>query len=613
MEKLACESIPAPRLEADEYLPPVIKEDALNRAPVDRIRRATTAPLIEERPASTRRPSHAASRMESVVEEELEPVLILSKVTQQSTHQESLSEVDIERPVLRLARSTTRHSSESPSPISEEGYDEPVFPRTSTPQPILRATAPIRVQLSEEDFEASLLRMRRTATQPPPPTPETEYDLRELVDVELSSEPVMEREPTRLNSEHVASEPVPRQVTIQEFLERTESPDPVIQRMAKRRPTEQLSSFEEIFTGVMARRQTESFEEPLAPPSSPSTEEEIVLPSCAPSMVEYETREYSALLTSCAGYIPSRQESRAPGCTRQKTELLLCQSKIRRKLTKLKQLSGPESEPSTFSESNYVSDTGDQTEFKPFVANVTSRVTSKSNLELGSARSSILDEPLAAYDVYRATPVEPSESLLDEAPRVTEGAPTRRGSVFRMQDELISTYPSSPPLTPLRHLPIHAPERQVCLPNNNDSVPKHVLNAKLSQRGVDHKPPMAAEQDPEDEPSHASNPPQRISHIQNPRRLLQHNELPNHHPNLSAASHDLQKSINASPKYYRPLTTSPADDAAQPPESQPLNIAAPLDPRLRTAKPTHLPRKLAKVANYRPDQQYPPDTCVSCA
>jgi hypothetical protein len=85
--------------------------------------------------------------------------------------------------------------------------------------------------------------------------------------------------------------------------------------------------------------------------------------------------------------------------------------------------------------------------------------------EPDSERSSVLNEPLAAYDVYRGAPATAPEVSSEEVPRAVERATTRRESVPRVQEEPASTYPYSPqPAVPSRQPAMSAPQRQPTAP-----------------------------------------------------------------------------------------------------------------------------------------------------
>ncbi|KAF2034472.1 hypothetical protein EK21DRAFT_108090 [Setomelanomma holmii] len=434
---------PTPMFEPEEPLhidleePP---EEVDFQPPVERVRRATTAPQDEEVPEVTDPPPITSSTSENV-EEPTDESVSTTAVSRQSTRRASVPDIkpepDFEPPVMRMARSMTqpsqRQSVKSPLPIPEESVDEPTISRTTTRQPAQklkqseldpdfeppvmrmarsmsrretlrspspvpeepaevptvsrvvlfttrRATEPVVIEPDEEDLEPPAMRMR-TATQPPLRTPKPdEEELRQ----EPSPVPVLrkattraveEREPSpevptrlvttrRLSEAMPPPEPLMRKATTRRRTERIPSPESMVRRVTTRMPTESLSrpepvarqmtrqptagipSPEEVIRRVTTRRRTRPIEEPLAPPSSPSTEEEVQ-PDGEPSQ-ELE----HALPVSRAADVPSRMQTFSLEVHRQRTATTPREHTLRRQSTQPDEFALPASS-SSYTASSY--------------------------------------------------------------------------------------------------------------------------------------------------------------------------------------------------------------------------------------------------------------------
>ncbi|KAF2856508.1 hypothetical protein T440DRAFT_549884 [Plenodomus tracheiphilus IPT5] len=222
--------------------------------PVERIRRSTTIFKSNVPPEYVDSASVTSFIESNVAEEDYSPQPSSKKISRQSTRKASLPEIGLDvstmnmtrsatqfsrqptlrqpetgfdPPVLAVAKSPTRESRRpsigSPPPELEEFVEKLALSPTTTRQPTRSSTTAVMVETPEEDFEAPSTRMRRTITQPPP-SPEPE-------------------------------------------------PEPVTRRGTKTTPP-----LTDVLTRMSTQRRSDSIEEPPAPPSSPSTEAEIVWP-----------------------------------------------------------------------------------------------------------------------------------------------------------------------------------------------------------------------------------------------------------------------------------------------------------------------------------------------
>lgn len=248
-------SVPQPEPESD-FEPPVM-----------RMRQST---LHASRRQSLRSPS-------PVAKEEVEPV-----VSQPSTRQPTRraivlepesqippeTEAEFEAPMLRIRQSTSqasrRQSLRSPSPIMED-IEDPVVSHNPTRQPTRKSTELVASPSDDFEFEAPVLRMRRASTVPPPPTPELESRDQELDSDERdpSPEPILQKVTTRRPTERqISPEPIMRKVTTRRMTERVPSPQPVVRQVTSRRPTESISSPPTVLQRAITRRSTERTQSP---------------------------------------------------------------------------------------------------------------------------------------------------------------------------------------------------------------------------------------------------------------------------------------------------------------------------------------------------------------
>ncbi|KAF3042495.1 hypothetical protein E8E11_003568 [Didymella keratinophila] len=228
--------------------------------------------------------------------------------------------------------------------------------------------------------------------------------------------------------------------------------------------------------------------------------------------------------------------------------------------------------------------------------------------EPDSSHSSILDEPLAAYDVYHALPEAVPDVVAEEAPRPVSRMPTRKDSVVRVQEEPSATNPpaSAPPL-PSRSAPTRAPTRKPTMVATDSETSVHMSSAERTERA----PTIAAlELIPK-----AVLEPDRIEKAPT---VVPSQEL------VPLVRRDAKTSPTESPKIGRQKTRfSPKIDEHPPPGLTPPSsalerdrkpstaapgIVAPPPPLIqRDRKPTDVERKpRKKMYNYPPEQQYPP-------
>lgn len=235
-------------------------------------------PTIEEadvqRPVSSKS-SSIYSSSEAIVKNIEEPPSVSRITTRQPTRRANGSDVepapDFQPIVMRMTRSITqssrRQSIRSPSPIPEE----PTILRLATRQPTLsiEAIADIAPTAFPDSGSDDL-------PQEPEPEPVLrKVTIRRYTQRDLSPETPIRRTTTSYSVQEASpSEPVTRRMT-RRATERLVSPDPV-ERVLTRLSTERLPSPEEIVRRLTTRRRTEPMREPLAPPSSPSTEEDVV-------------------------------------------------------------------------------------------------------------------------------------------------------------------------------------------------------------------------------------------------------------------------------------------------------------------------------------------------
>ncbi|CBX94975.1 hypothetical protein IAQ61_008416 [Plenodomus lingam] len=212
-----------PQVEPDESLS--IMTSVQSRAPTE------TFGLAGSSRRNTRRATGNLSLPET--DSEIPLMNMTSSIAQpnrKTTIPEAESESDPPRLIAArsLARESRRPTLRSPS-LREEPVEELPLLRATTRQPTRqmtrKSTAELVIETPEEDFEAPVMWVRRTTTQPPPPSPEIEAEI------------------------------------------------------VTRRGTAFIPPFTGVTTRMLTRQQSESLEDPPAPPSSPSTEAEMLLPS----------------------------------------------------------------------------------------------------------------------------------------------------------------------------------------------------------------------------------------------------------------------------------------------------------------------------------------------
>lgn len=227
-------------------------------------------------------------------------------------------------------------------------------------------------------------------------------------------------------------------------------------------------------------------------------------------------------------------------------------------------------------------------------------------VEPDSSHLSVLDEPLAAYDVYHALPEVVPDVVPEEVPRPVSKMPTRKDSVVRVQEKSSVTHPPTSPLAPSsRHATTLAPTPQSTMAKEAEAeVP---VDADTTER-IERAPTMPA-QEPAPEPDRIDRAP-TADLYQDPAPAL--------------VLRDVETTPPGSPKVERQKTRfSPEVDERAPQvlksPSSPiererkastaaLGIVAP-PPQLvqRDRKPTEVEKKSRKkLPNYPPERQYPP-------
>jgi hypothetical protein len=307
----------APPERTFSFVSPVPSEQEEVAAPPDEQSAATDTIAIDEaedqRSVSSTSSSTISSASDAVLEEFEEPPPLSRTTTRQPTHRLSGFDVDSDRdtqpPVLRMTRSKTqpsrRQSIRSPSPIPEETQDEPTISRTATRQPTLTSIDPTAELTPPISPDSELNEVPRETTPEPVPRKAT---MRRYTQRDPSPETPMRRTTTRYSvQEPLPSQPVTRRST-RSATEERDSEEPG-ESILTRAATERLPSPEEIVRRVTTRRRTEPIDEPLAPPSSPSTGEEPV-----PEDTEQENERVPRVLTvSRSQTTRPRSVSIAPG------------------------------------------------------------------------------------------------------------------------------------------------------------------------------------------------------------------------------------------------------------------------------------------------------------
>ncbi|KAH7078614.1 hypothetical protein FB567DRAFT_450553 [Paraphoma chrysanthemicola] len=437
---------------------------------------------LVEFPERTRVPTTAATRQptinQSVAVEEAEP--------------------DFEAPVMRIARSMTQSSRRQtlrpPSPISEETTEEPSISRTgresigpplslpdespevltvsrvSTRRSTRTSTQPIIVEPDEAGFEAPLMKFRRTSTQPPPPTPEIEAD------------------------------------------------EPAVEKAMTRRLTVRSSSHELL-------------EEPPALPSSPSSEEEVRLPSrqqIQPTLRRQSTQPEAFQLPQSSSSFSSDPSSileedsvygddiRQPPTEPENTDFVPPVERIRRQTTKYEPALGQDIGQATSTDSPTLSRRTTTTSRHPTFAE--RRAAFETTTAAPSRRSTIMSDPTAAP--------QPSQAVS----RMTTGlppAPSRsstQGILKRPTRQ--PTEADLVPLPPSREL-----TRQSTAPQMSALPPSRQITR---QRTEPHLIPMPASRKPTELPSEISTTTQQPS--RKPSEHIYHEQPPAEAETSSASS-----------------------------------------------------------------------------
>ena len=255
------------------------------------------------------------------------------------------------------------------------------------------------------------------------------------------------RIPTRiLTSREIAEGPVVRPVEKEEIQK-------VISAPSSRRPTSQISHQ---LTRVLTERVV--FEDA----SPPADEESLKLVSCAAEA----PAQSEPFLEFTWTEEPAAQARQPAVASRQLTRILMQPSA---------ELPGEKSAPPPRRATTRVSRRPTRAATAPFEPPVQRDVQpdqeEKHETVIGSdsSHSSVLDEPLAIYDVYHASPEVVPDVVPEEVFRAVSRVPKRNDSVVRVQEKSSAIYPPSPfSASPSRRPITHAPTRQATLARRAD-------------------------------------------------------------------------------------------------------------------------------------------------
>lgn len=202
-------------------------------------------------------------------------------------------------------------------------------------------------------------------------------------------------------------------------------------------------------------------------------------------------------------------------------------------------------------------------------------------VEPDSSHSSVLDEPLAAYDVYHALPEVVPDVVPEEVPRPVSKMPTRKDSVVRVQEEAAVTRPpTSPPAPPSRHATTLVPTPQSTMAKEADpEVPVYVDTTERIERA----PTM-------------------------PALVLQDVETtPPESPKVERQKIPFSPEVDERPPQVLTSPSSPIERERKASTGAPGIVAPPPQLVQRDRKPTEVEKKSRKkLPNYPPERQYPP-------
>jgi hypothetical protein len=223
--------------------------------------------------------------------------------------------------------------------------------------------------------------------------------------------------------------------------------------------------------------------------------------------------------------------------------------------------------------------------------------------EPDSSHSSILNEPLAAYDVYHALP-EVIPDVVIEVSRPVSRMPTRKDSVVCVQEEPSATHPpASPPLLPPRGSTIRALTRQSTLTEAELEASANMDTAERTERT-----PILLAQEPMPKPDGIERAP-TVASFQEPVPLVRRDAetTPAESPKIGRQKTRFFPEIEEHPSQSLTSPSSPVERDRKASTAAPSVVAPPPQRFQQDRKPTEMERKLRKkMPNYPPEQQYPP-------
>jgi hypothetical protein len=219
-------------------------------------------------------------------------------------------------------------------------------------------------------------------------------------------------------------------------------------------------------------------------------------------------------------------------------------------------------------------------------------------VESDSSHSYVLDEPLAAYDVYHAVPEVAPDVVPEETPPPASRVPTRKDSVVRVQEEPSATYPpTSPPARPSRKSTRASARHSTPL---KGAGPEASMNMDATER-TERTPTIPVQEyelDRTDKASRVGSSQESVPLVR--RDAAESPKIERQETRFSPQSNELSPqdltSATSSVERERKASTAAPGIAAPPPQLV-----------QRDRKPTELeerPRK--KMPNYPHERQYPP-------